>query len=95
MVRSWYTVPPPSAMRPDVRVGGFGPLFRFCTLPCLLLVAMSSAFGRRVADGVSVLGLFLLALLVPDAWWPRFTLCAAAAALAALTLVQTAIVSGR
>jgi|GEM_PF-798861 len=85
MVQSWYELP--STIWPDVRGGGFGPLYRYLTLPCGVLVLVDLIRGRELARSASVLGLFALALLVPDPWWPRFTLCAAAAGLGALLLI--------
>ena len=85
LLRSWYELP--STIWPDVRGGGFGPLYRWLSMPCGILVLANFLQGRDLARSASVLGLFALALLVPDPWWPRFTLCAAAAALGALLLV--------
>lgn len=86
MIRSWYELP--STLWPDVRGGGYGPLYRWLTLPCGLLVLANLIQGRDLRRGFAVFGLFALSLLVPDPWWPRFTLCAAAAALGALLIVS-------
>lgn len=86
MWRSWYALPA-GTFWPDVRGGGFGPLYRWLGLPCAVLVAANLLRRRELRRGLSVLGLLGLALVVPDAWWPRFTLCAAAAALGAVALV--------
>jgi hypothetical protein len=85
MVRSWYEMPSP--IWPDVRGGGFGPLYRWLSMPCVVLLLTNFIRRRDLARTASVLGLFALALVVPDAWWPRFTICAAAAALGAVCLL--------
>jgi hypothetical protein len=85
MWHSWYEVP--GEIWPDIRGGGFGPLYRWLTLPCCLILLLNLVRRRDLVQTASVLGLLALALSVPDAWWPRFTLCAAAAALASTALV--------
>jgi hypothetical protein len=85
MVQSWYELP--HDLWPDARGGGFGPLYRWLSMPCVLLVPAIVLFGRQQRRGLAVLGLFALSLVVPDPWWPRFTLCAGAAALGAVLLV--------
>ena len=85
LVRSWWTLPP--LLWPDIRGGGYGPLFRWLTLPCTACVAVASVLPGRRREAAAVVGLFALALSVPDAWWPRYALAAPAAALAALALV--------
>ena len=85
MLHSWYEMP--GDIWPDVRGGGFGPLYRWLTLPCAGVLVLNLVRRRHLAQTASIAGLFALALAVPDAWWPRFTLCAAAAALACLAMV--------
>jgi hypothetical protein len=85
MLHSWYEMPHP--IWPDVRGGGFGPLYRWLTLPCALVLPVA-LIRRDFARAASIAGLFALALVVPDPWWPRFTFCAAAAALACFALTS-------
>lgn len=85
-VKSWYG--PYPALWPDVRGGGWGPLFRWLGAPALALAALF-AIGRPARrEAFASLGLFVLAVLVPSAWWPRFVLGAPAAGLAALALLH-------
>ncbi len=86
LVRSWWTLPP--LIWPDVRGGGFGPLFRWLTLPCTALVAVGVVLPGRRREAAAIVGLFVAALVVPDAWWPRYALAAPAGALAALAFVR-------
>ena len=93
LVRSWWTLPP--LLWPDIRGGGYGPLFRWLTLPCTGLAAAALFRRPQRREGAAILGLFALALAVPDAWWPRYALAAPAAALAALALVRSWIRGAR
>jgi len=86
LVRSWWRLPP--LIWPDVRGGGFGPLFRWLTLPCTAIVAADMLRHRPRREALAIVGLFVLALVVPDSWWPRYALAAPAAAIAACSLVR-------
>jgi hypothetical protein len=88
-VRSWYA--PFPQLWPDVRSGGFGPLFAYLTFPALALCVPLLAGRRARAGAATALGLFALAVVVPDAAWPRFALAAPAAGIAAFSLLHASL----
>lgn len=74
-----------AALWPDVRSGGFGPAFRWLLLPCLGLLAVDVVRRRPNATrAVTLLVVFVLALIVPMPWWPRYTLAAGGLGLVAI-----------
>ncbi|MDC0710390.1 hypothetical protein POL68_18075 [Stigmatella sp. ncwal1] len=80
LLESWYGLVP-AAYFPDVRTGGFGPVFAFLLVPCLLCLLLAP---RRWRSALPILVLGLLAVTVQAAWWPRFTIGVATAGLVAL-----------
>lgn len=89
MIYSWYH--DDSALWPDVRSGGFGPVFRWLLLPCLGLLAIDVLRRRPNATRALVLIIaFILALVVPMPWWPRYTLAAGGLSLVAIAGVLSA-----
>ena len=89
MLHSWYV--PFAALWPDVRTGGFGPLWRWVTLPALALAALLLLRRRARADAAAALGLLALSVVVPDPAWPRYVLAAPAAGIAAFALLHDAL----
>lgn len=73
---------------PDVRERAFGWLFPYLLLPALLWVVASGALGRERFLGLSLLLLALLSVVVPAAWWGRFTLGLPAAGLVAYAVLH-------
>ncbi len=87
MWASWFESR--AAYWPDVRTGGFGAVFRWLLLPCIVLAALNLLRRRdQWRQVVPVLVLFVAALLIPAPWWPRYTLGAASATLVAFALVH-------
>ncbi|ATB33181.1 hypothetical protein [Melittangium boletus] len=86
LLRSWYVEPP--VYWPDVRTGGFGPLFAYLLVPCLVWLVLELWRPRHWKHHLPVLALALAALTVQSAWWPRFVMGVATAGLVALGSVQ-------
>ena len=86
MLHSWIV--PFAALWPDVRTGGFGPLWRWVTLPALSVAVLLLLRRRARADAATTLGLFVLAVVVPDPAWPRYVLAAPAAGIGAFALLH-------
>jgi hypothetical protein len=86
LLRSWYVEPP--VYWPDVRTGGFGPLFAYLLVPCLVALVLGLIPQRRWNHRLPVLVLALAALMVQSAWWPRFVMGVATAGLVSLGAVQ-------
>ena len=86
MVHNWTA--PEGLYWPDVRERAFGWLFPYLLLPALLWVGLSGVFGRERALGLSLALLAGLAVVVPAAWWGRFTLGLPAAGLVALAMLH-------
>ena len=81
MVRQWVT--PSENYYPDVREGPFGILFVFLTLPSLCVMTLAGLFTKDRWQYLALAGMGLLAVLVPVAWWGRYTLAMPAAAVIA------------
>ncbi|HEX8441862.1 hypothetical protein [Archangium sp.] len=92
LLRSWYVESP--TFWPDVRTGGFGPVFAYLLVPCLLLLVLELASPRSWKRNLPILGLALVALTVQAAWWPRFVIGVATAGLVALGVVHARLVRG-
>jgi hypothetical protein len=92
LLRSWYMEVP--TFWPDVRTGGFGPVWAFLLVPCLVLVALALVRPSGWRRNLPVLALLGAALTVQAAWWPRFVLGAATAGLVALAVVHARLVRG-
>jgi hypothetical protein len=86
MVRNWNA--PEGLYWPDVRERAFGWLFPWLLLPALLWVGLGGVFGRERFLGLSLLLFAGLVVLVPAAWWGRFTLGLPAAGLVALAVLH-------
>ncbi len=86
MVDSWFSYS--EIQFPDVRTGGFGLLFPYLTLPTLVLATVLMPFRRGRAQVVTLVAVALVAVLVPAAWWGRFTLGLPAMALVAFGLLH-------
>jgi hypothetical protein len=74
---------------PDVGEGGFGPVFRWLLVPCVIAVAIDLLRGRNWRRSALVVVLFVQTLQVPYAQLPRFVLAAASAALVAFAMVHS------
>lgn len=85
LITSWFNDHPFYA--PDVRSGGFGPVFRWLLLWCVIAVAFDVLRGRNWRRGLLPLALFVECLQVPVPYMTRFIIAAATA-----SLVCTAIV---
>jgi hypothetical protein len=85
MVSNWFA--PEGLYWPDVRERAFGWLFPYLLLPALLWVGLTGLFRERFPR-LSLLLLAGLAVLVPAAWWGRFTLGLPAAGLVALAVLH-------
>ncbi|MBZ4415361.1 hypothetical protein [Myxococcus sp. RHSTA-1-4] len=85
MVSNWFA--PEGLYWPDVRERAFGWLFPYLLLPALLWVGLCGVFRERFLR-LSLLLLAGLAVLVPAAWWGRFTLGLPAAGLVALAVLH-------
>lgn len=86
MLSSWFDAHPFYA--PDVRSGGFGRVFRWLLLPAVLIVAADAVRLRNLRKSAPLIALFAMCLVIPAAWWPRFTIGAAMAALVAFAIVH-------
>ncbi|NMO17351.1 hypothetical protein HPC49_24135 [Pyxidicoccus fallax] len=86
MVRNWTARE--GMYWPDVRERAFGWLFPYLLLPALLWVGLSGVFSRERFFRLSLLLLAGLTILVPAAWWGRFTLGLPAAGLAAFAVLH-------
>jgi hypothetical protein len=83
---AWYH--DDAALWPDVRSGGFGLAFRWLLVPCLALLFLDVLRRRsNTRLALPVLAVFVLALVVPMPWWPRYTLAAGGMGLVALAAV--------
>jgi hypothetical protein len=86
MVHSWYA--PPGVLIPDVKSGGFGPVFAALLVPCILIVAADAVRLREWRRTFPLVALFAMSIVVPSAWWPRFIIGAATAGLVAFAYVH-------
>ena len=86
-VQAWLD--PDVKYTPEVHGGGFGPVFLWFLLPCIFAVLFDSLRKKRSWEGIALFALFVAALGVPKAWWPRFAMGApAACAIAFAALVK-------
>lgn len=72
---------------PEVHGGGFGPVFLWFLLPCIFVVLGDSMRRRKTSEGFALFALFVAALAVPKAWWPRFAMGAPAACAVAFAML--------
>lgn len=79
LVSSWYNDRP--FYCPDVRSGGFGPVFRWLLLFAVIAVTLDMLRGRNWRRGLLPLALFVEALQVPVPYMTRFILSAGCASL--------------
>ncbi|MFP2924825.1 hypothetical protein ACLESO_06335 [Pyxidicoccus sp. 3LG] len=86
MVSNWTA--PEGLYWPDVRERAYGWLFPYLLLPALLWVSVTGVFSRERFFRLSLPLLAVLAVLVPSAWWGRFTLALPAAGLVAFAVVH-------
>ena len=85
MVESWYgTADVPF---PDIRAGGFGLVFPYLTLPVFAAALVASLLGFLPRALLVTIPVVLLAVVVPAAWWGRFTLAVPAMAFVAFGVV--------
>jgi hypothetical protein len=89
LVTSWYESNP--FYSPDVRSGGFGPVFRWLLLFAVIALALDLLRGRNWRRGAVPMLLFVEALQVPVPYMTRFILSAGCAALVALAVVYAEI----
>lgn len=81
MVESWYgTAEVPF---PDIRAGGFGLVFPYLTLPVFVAALVAALFGVVPRALLVTIPVVLVAVVVPAAWWGRFTLAVPAMAFVA------------
>ncbi|AGC42353.1 hypothetical protein MYSTI_01004 [Myxococcus stipitatus DSM 14675] len=86
MVDAWTA--PEGMYWPDVRERAYGWLFPYLLLPALLWVSAFAVFSRERFLRLSLPLLAGLSVLVPAAWWGRFTLGLPAAGLVALAVLH-------
>ena len=86
MLNAWFD--PSPFFAPDVRGGGFGPAFRWLLLPCVIIVLADLVRGREWRKALPVIALFAVSIVVPAAYWPRYTIGAASASLVAFAMVH-------
>ncbi len=91
LITSWYDNVP--FYCPDVRSGGFGTVFRFLLLPCVIFVLGDLVRGRNWRRSLLPVVLFFQALMVPIPYMTRFILAAGIAALVATAIVFTDVKS--
>ncbi len=89
LVNSWFNDHP--FYSPDVRSGGFGPVFRWLLLWCVVVVLADLLRGRNWRRGLLPLALFVEALQVPVPYMSRFVITAAAASLVCAAVVASEI----
>lgn len=89
LVTSWYDSNP--FYSPDVRSGGFGPVFRWLLLFAVVALALDLLRGRNWRKGAIPLLLFVEALQVPVPYMTRFILSAGCASLVAFSIVYSQI----
>jgi hypothetical protein len=92
LLKSWYVEVP--TFWPDVRTGGFGPVFAFLLVPCLVLLVLELVSPKSWKRNLPILALALVSLTVQAAWWPRFVMGVATAGLVALGVVHGRVVRG-
>ena len=83
---SWFSTQ--AVYWPDVRIGGFGPLFAWILLPALVAMVVAAVWLRKVKAAMPILILFAIPLALPAPWWPRYTLATSIAGLLALGFVH-------
>lgn len=89
LIRSWLD--PAPLLETNVHSGGFGAIFRWLLVPCVLAVVLAALAGKRRREGLAVGGLFLLAVIVPAAYWPRYIVAASIASLLAFALLWSLV----
>ncbi len=87
LVTSWFDERP--FYSPDVRSGGFGPVFRWVLLACVVAVALDLARGRNWRRGALPILLFFEGLQVPVPYMTRFILSVGGASLVAFCIVHS------
>ncbi|MEZ4411124.1 MAG: hypothetical protein R3A52_32280 [Polyangiales bacterium] len=87
LISSWYNANP--FYCPDVRSGGFGPVFRWLLLFCVVALAFDVLRGRNWRRALLPLALFIEALQVPVPYMTRFVLAAGSASLVLFAIVHT------
>lgn len=88
LVDSWIFPWENAVFTPDPRAGGFGAVFRWMLLPCVLFVLGDAIRLRDWRRTWPVVLLFFVSLMVPAAWWPRYTFGAGVAGLLAFAFVH-------
>lgn len=86
LLTSWYNDRP--FYCPDVRSGGFGPVFRWLLLFAIVALAVDLLRGRNWRRGLLPLALFVEALMVPVPYMTRFILSAGCASLVIFCIVH-------
>ncbi len=87
LISSWFDDNP--FFHPTVSRGGFGPVFRWLLLPCVLLVVIDLLRSRNWRRSLLVIVLFVQSLMVPFAFYPRFVMGSATASLVAFAIVYS------
>jgi hypothetical protein len=85
----WYSLN--SFWIPDVKSGGLGLLFSWMLVPLFVAGVLVLCRQRRFAEVVGIVSLFLAPLVLPGAWWPRYTLTVVAAGLLTLAAIVAAL----
>lgn len=88
LMDSWTFPWDQAVFTPDLRNGGFGAVFRWMLVPCVLFVLGDAIRLRAASRAAPIALLFALSLVVPAAWWPRYTYGAGVAGLLAFALVH-------
>jgi len=86
LLNSWYNDNP--FYCPDVRHGGFGTVWRWLLLPCMVVVIADMVRGRHWKRNIMVVVLFVQTLQVPVPYMSRFTMAAATATLVAFAMIH-------
>lgn len=89
MVTSWYATA--EVPFPDIRAGGFGLVFPYLTLPLFLLALVAAIAGFLPRRVLALAPIAAAAVVVPAAWWGRFTLGLPAMAFVAFGAVHARV----
>ncbi len=81
----WYSLT--SFWIPDVKSGGLGLLFSLMLVPLFCIGLVLLLRSRRFGESAGILALFFSPLVLPGAWWPRYTLTVVAAGLLAFSAI--------
>lgn len=86
MLQVWYT--PSGNYFPDVREGPFGIFFSYLAFPAFLILVAGLPWRKDRWQRGAVVGMGVLATLVPVAWWGRYVLGMAGASLVSVAYLS-------